>query len=160
LFVHLRFIDEEMGAFEERDEDAKDREAALLLLLGEFDARAFAAKEVEVRIIENEFEEFAILVGEALENFFLIVHAFFALFEEEDDERERQTHDGDDVAEKLEDLEEVVGHGARAIADTVMVAEPRATLRRCGVSVGLLLTQRRGDADRKWRGILRLWISA
>ncbi len=110
LFIHPRLVDEQVGAFEEGDEDAENREAAFFLLLGKLDARAFSAEEVEVGVIEHELQELAVLVGEALEDFLLVVHALFALVDEVDDDRERQAHDSDDEAEKLEGLEEVAGH--------------------------------------------------
>ena len=105
LLVHALFVYEQISAFEERDEDAEDRETALFLFVGEIVARGLAAQQLQIGVVEHELEELAVFVGETLENFLLVVHAFFALFQKENDDRERQADDGDDVAEKFEKFE-------------------------------------------------------
>src|SRR5690606_26743550 len=103
--VHVVLVDEDVGSFEEGDEDLEEHEAALLLLVAEVAGRGVACRELEVGAFENEAEEVGVLVGETDVDLLLLVFSLLPLVLEVNPDAEGQADDGDDVAERLEDFQ-------------------------------------------------------
>src|ERR1019366_7580674 len=113
MLVHVFLINEQVGAFKKRNEDAEDREAPLFLLFGQILRRAIAPQQVQVGIIKHELEEFAVLVGEALEKFLLLTLPFLALLKDEHDDRKRKCKRIHDIEHHFAILEQ--GHDGNMI---------------------------------------------
>src|SRR5580692_10181038 len=75
---------------------------------------------MQVGVIEYELQEFAILVGKTLEDFFLLALPLFALFEDEHDDRKRERkrlHNIEHqfaILEQGHDRDTITGFGAEA----------------------------------------------
>src|SRR5271155_897763 len=106
MLVHAFLINEQVGAFEERNKDAEDRVAPLLLLVRQVLRRARAAKQVEVGVIEHELQEFTIFVRKALENFLFLALPFLALLEDKHEDRKRERKGVHDVEHHFAILEQ------------------------------------------------------
>ena len=75
------------------------------MLLGQVAAGALAAEEQQVGVLEDELEELAVFVREALEDFLLLVASLAALLDHVRDDGQGQADDGDAVGEEFGDFE-------------------------------------------------------
>src|SRR6185503_5017018 len=97
---HLRLVQNQIRALEQRDEDVEDDQHALALLVVEL-GRLLGAEQTQVGMAECHPEEVLIVVGEELIDLFVLVVALFLLLVNEHENGERQADRRDDVAQEF-----------------------------------------------------------